>query len=278
MSVMTAVLAVGWSVTQPDGHLHIVFIDVGQGDATFIQTPSGRQILVDGGYYPSVLNDALGRRLPFWDRDIDLMVATHPDADHISGLPGVFERYRVDRLITNGQGQGESPIYDAVLLAADEAGTPIQRALVGETIIIDDGVRLEILHPGAELLPNERNENSVAMRLVYDQFSFVFTGDAEEQAEEAMLARGLPLDGLVYKAGHHGSNGSSSGSFLAAVRPQIITISVGADNNFGHPAPEMLERAADVGAAVLRTDELGTIEMITDGQMMWWRAESRPAP
>ncbi len=272
LSLLAATLAIGWNVTQPDGNLHIVFIDVGQGDATFIQTPSGRQILVDGGYYPSVLNDALGRRIPFWDKEIDLMVATHPDADHISGLVGVFGRYRVGQLITDGQGLGESPIYDAVLLAAEEAGTPIRRALAGETIFIEDGVRLEVLHPGAELFPDERNENSVSMRLVYGDFTYLFTGDAEAHAEEAMLARRVPLDALVFKAGHHGSKGSSGAPFLAAIRPQIITISVGADNNFGHPSPEMLQRAQDVGAVVLRTDELGTIEVVTDGRTMWWQA------
>jgi beta-lactamase superfamily II metal-dependent hydrolase len=134
-------------------------------------------------------------------------------------------------------------------------------------------VRLEVLHPGAELLPDERNENSVSMRLVYGDFTFVFTGDAESHGEEVMLARGIPLNALVYKAGHHGSNGSSSAAFLAAIRPSIITISVGADNNFGHPAPEMLQRAQDIGATVLRTDELGTIEVITDGRTMWWQAK-----
>jgi competence protein ComEC len=178
-TAVAAILTFGWAGTQPDGNLHIVFIDVGQGDATLIQTPSGRQILVDGGYYPSVLNDALGRQVPFWDGDLDLMIATHPDADHISGLVGVFERYDVGQLITNGQGVGQSPIYDAVLTAAEEAGTPVRRALAGETILIDDGVRLEVLHPAAKLLPDDRNENSVSMRLVYEDFSFVFTGDAE---------------------------------------------------------------------------------------------------
>ncbi len=272
ISLLAALLTVSWRVTQPDGQLHVVFMDVGQGDATFIQTPSGRQILVDGGHYPSILNDELGRQMPFWDREIDFIVATHPDADHVAGLPGVFERYRVDQLITNGQGLGESPIYDAVLAAAAESETPIHRALAGETITIEDGVRLEILHPAAELLPDERNENSVAMRLVYGDFSLVLTGDAEERAEQAMLARNDPLVSLVYKAGHHGSNGSSSMPFLQAVRPQIIVISVGADNNFGHPSPEMLQRAQDVGAAILRTDELGTIEAVSDGRTMWWQA------
>jgi len=271
-TAVTAVITLSWGSTQPDGKLHVVFIDVGQGDATFIQTPSGRQILIDGGYDPSVLNDALGRQIPFWDREIDLLIATHPDADHVSGLVGVFDRYHVGQLITNGQGLGESPIYDAVLLAAEEAGTPIHHALAGESIIIGDGVLLDVLHPGAVLLPDERNENSVAMRLVYSDFSLVFTGDAEQKAEQAMLASGEPLNALVYKAGHHGSNGSSSIAFLEGIRPSIITISVGADNNFGHPSPEMLQRATDMGAVVLRTDAMGTIELITDGHTMWWQA------
>jgi competence protein ComEC len=123
---MTAVLIFSWGMTQPDGQLHIVFFNVGQGDATFIQTPSGRQILVDGGLYPSILNDQLGRQMPFWDKEIDLLVATHADADHVSGLVGVFDRYRVNQLITNGEGFGESPIYDEVLAAAETQATEIR--------------------------------------------------------------------------------------------------------------------------------------------------------
>ncbi|MFQ5401159.1 MAG: DNA internalization-related competence protein ComEC/Rec2 [Anaerolineae bacterium] len=270
-SLVAAVLVVGWGRTQPDGRLHVVFLDVGQGDAVFIQTPNGRQLLVDGGHYPTVLNDRLGRQMPFWDRTIDILVATHPDADHVSGLVGVFDRYRVYRLVTNGQGWGESPVYDAVLEAAEAAGTPIHRALAGETLLIDDDVRLELLHPGPELAEN-RNENSVSLRLVYGDFSLLLTGDAEAQAEQTMLANGRPVRALAFKAGHHGSRSSSSMPFLKAVRPQVVVISVGAENRFGHPHPELLQRVRDIGAAVLRTDELGAIEVITDGRQMWWQA------
>ncbi len=271
-SFLGLVLIVMWGASQPDGRLHVAFLDVGQGDAIFIQTPSGRQILVDGGNYPSLLNDRLGRQMPFWDREIDLVVATHPDADHAAGLAGLFDRYRVGRLLTDGSQMGGTAVYDAVLSAAQAAGTPIHRAMAGEIIRIDDGVRLEILHPGPERNDANRNENSVSFRLVYGGFSLLLTGDAEQAAEAAMLASGRPLSALLFKAGHHGSDSSSSRPFLAAVRPQIIIISVGADNNFGHPTPEILQRAADVGAAVLRTDELGTIELATDGQVMWWQA------
>jgi competence protein ComEC len=128
------------------------------------------------------------------------------------------------------------------------------------------------VHPAETLDVENRNENSVSIRLVYGHFSLLLTGDAEQEAERAMLARGRPLAALVFKAGHHGSNSSSTGPFLQAVRPQIIIVSAGKDNDFGHPHPEMLQRAQDIGAAILRTDELGTIEVITDGRAMWWQA------
>jgi competence protein ComEC len=271
-ALLTAILTTSWGTSQPDGQLHVVFMDVGQGDATLIVTPNGRQVLVDGGFYPSVLNDQLGQQIPFWDKEIDMLIATHPDADHVSGLVGVFDRYAVNYLITDGEGLGESPIYDAVLQAAEANGSAIHPAQVGERIHIDDGIWLEVLHPGAELDSESRNENSVSMRLVYNQFTFLFTGDADTAAEQEILATGLPLNSFIFKAGHHGSRSSSTASFLAAVRPQIIVVSAGAENRFGHPHPEMLERAQAIGATVLRTDELGAIELTTDGKMMWWQA------
>ena len=275
-SGVTAVLVLSWGMTQPDGQLHIVFMNVGQGDATFIQTPSGRQILVDGGLYPSVLNDQLGQQMPFWDKEIDLLVATHPDADHVSGLVGVFDRYRVNQLISNGQGFGESPIYDEVLTAAQSQNTEIRPVQAGEVIEIGDGVRLEVVHPGPVLNSESRNENSVSMRVIYGDFAFLFTGDAEQAAEAEMLAAQRPLRALVFKAGHHGSSSSSSTPFLQAVQPQIIVVSAGVDNRFGHPTPEMLARAEAIGAVVLRTDKLGSIALTTNGTTMWWQAESTP--
>lgn len=269
---VAALLTGGWSLTQPDGRLHVVFFDVGQGDATFIQTPAGRQILIDGGNYPSRLRAHLGRHVPFWDRDLDLVVATHADADHVRGLADVFARYRVGRLITNGDELGVAPAFDAVLRAALDAETPVHQARVGEVIHLDSGVRLEVLHPGEWRSADNRNDNSVAMRLVYDEFTLLLTGDAEEAGEAVLLAGERPLQAIVFKAGHHGARGSSSLALLQAVQPQVVVVSSGADNRFGHPHAEVLQRAADVGATVLRTDQLGNIEVISNGQEMWWRA------
>ena len=271
-SLIGMLLVVNWGHSQPDGNLHIVFFDVGQGDATFIQTPSGRQILVDGGLYPSVLNDALGEQMPFWDHSIDLIIATHPDADHITGLVEVFVHYQVDRLMTDGSGAGESETFDALLQMAERGETAVFHAHAGESIIIEDGITLEILHPSTKRNDENRNENSVSMRLLYKEFSYLFTGDAELQAEQAMLNSAAPLKSVVLKAGHHGSRTSSTIPFLEAAQPEIIIVSAGKDNPFGHPHPEMLSRAEGINAAILRTDELGSIELITDGKMMWWQA------
>jgi len=272
LSFLILILVFNWSRSQPDGKLHVAFLDVDQGDAIFLQTPTGRQILVDGGFYPSLLNDQLGRQMPFWDRHLDLVVATHPDADHVAGLVELFDRYTIDYFITDGSEMGDSPIYDALLQAAKESGVALHVARAGEVVEIGDGVRLEVVHPGPHFSAEDRNNSSVSLRVVYGDFSLLLTGDAEEPAEQAMLAQGMPLQALVFKAGHHGSRTSSSQPFLEVVRPQLIIVSAGVDNRFGHPHPEVLERAQAIGAAVLRTDELGAIEVTTDGQTMWWQA------
>ncbi|MCI0397696.1 MAG: ComEC/Rec2 family competence protein [Chloroflexi bacterium] len=260
-----AILTLAWGRTQPDGALHVAFLDVGQGDAIFIQTPSGRQILVDGGSSARRLKEQLGRQLPFWDRHIDLLLATQPANEHVAALPDVFDRYQVGQLVTNGATTGPEA-YTALLAAAVAGNTPVHHALAGEVITVGDGVRLEVLHPAGALDPANSGHNSVALRLVYGGFRLLLTGDAGTDAEQAMLQSGRPLDALVYKGGDHGAG---SAPFLAAVRPQIIVISAEANSS---PHPGVLQWAAGVGAVVLRTGELGTIEVVSDGQTMWWQS------
>ncbi|MFW5942611.1 MAG: DNA internalization-related competence protein ComEC/Rec2 [Chloroflexota bacterium] len=274
LSLLVLILAWQWRQTQPDGRLHVVFLDVGQGDAVFIQTPQGRQFLVDGGLYPSVLNAELGRQMPFWDRHLDAVVATHPDDDHVAGLPGVLDRYEVDLLLTNGAPSGSTRAYETLLQNAEARGVAVRRPQPGEQWQTSDGVMLTFLHPGPVPLDND-NDNSVAMHLSYGRFSLLLTGDAQEAGERAMLRQEYDLQAMVFKAGHHGARTSSNDFFLEAVQPQFVIISAGADNDFGHPHEEVLQRAADVGAAVLRTDQLGTIEVITDGERVWWEAARR---
>jgi competence protein ComEC len=275
--VLAVILFLIWLSGRPDGHLHVVFLDVGQGDAILIQSPSGKQLLVDGGRYPSVVLDKLGQQMPFWDRSIDLVLATHPDEDHIAGLISVLERYDVAGLITNGAAAAEDQTLNALLTVAGEKGTMLHSAQAGEIIVLDEGVHLQILHTGATDAAGSTNDTSIVARLDYGNLYLLLTGDAEAATEAALVESGQSLTAAVLKAGHHGANTSSSQPFLAAVAPQIVVISVGRDNNFGHPTPAMLERVRAAGALVLRTDESGTLELVSDGQKMWWSVEFETA-
>ncbi|MCZ7674409.1 MAG: ComEC/Rec2 family competence protein [Chloroflexi bacterium] len=157
--------------------------------------PGGWRLLSQPSQRPVRPPDAL------WDRHLDLVVATHPDADHVAGLVELFDRYTIDYFITDGSEMGDSPIYDALLQAAKESGVALHVARAGEVVEIGDGVRLEVVHPGPHFSAEDRNNSSVSLRVVYGDFSLLLTGDAEEPAEQAMLAQGMPLQALVFKAG-----------------------------------------------------------------------------
>lgn len=268
---LTAILVVSWANSQPDKLLHVTFLDVGQGDAIFIQTPTGRQVLIDGGNSSSIVNNRLGDRLAFWDKSIDLVIATHPDNDHVTALPGVFARYRIGKLITDGEAGDRNDAYTALIETAEADDVPIERALAGQVISIGDGVRLEILNPPG-LLSEAPNTNSVVVRLVYGNFSALLTGDADFDAERAILAAGYPVQALVLKVGNHGARNSTGPGFLAQVQPQIAIISAGANNRFGQPEQETLDRLAAAEVTALNTMDLGSIEVTTDGVQMWWQA------
>ena len=278
MGLSAVILITGWQwqSSLPDGLLHVYYFDVGQGDATLIQTPSGRQILIDGGYYPTIIKRHLGQTLPFGDRSIDLLIATHPDADHVTGLPELFDQYSFERLLVSYLPQDwklqEGP-YAETLSRAAEQEIDIIRPIVGEKILFEDGVTLEILHPGEKLLENNRNDNSLSLRLIYGDTSMLFTGDAEEAGERALLQSDLSLESAVYKVGHHGANNASGDRFLAEVKPQVAVISAGSDNRFGHPHPDVLERLQAYGTLILRTDTMGTIELISNGETLFWQSD-----
>ena len=252
--------AIGWAALRglPDGRLHVWFLDVGQGDAILIQTPRGEQILVDGGPSPSALAAELGAVMPFWDRSLDLVVLTHPDSDHAAGLIPLFARYSVAAAL-DALADGD-PSAAAWIDAT--ANTPRQRATRGAQIKAD-GALLTVLNPPAIPTGETGNDDSVVLRLEYGATSLLLAGDAEADAEHEMLASGARLRADVLKVGHHGSNAGTSPGFLAAVQPRLAVISVGADNRFGHPAPEVVARLQ--GARVLRTDQRGRIELVSDG-------------
>jgi competence protein ComEC len=260
----------------PDGKLHVAFLDVGQGDAALITTPHGQQILIDGGPSPSALTSALGRQMPFWDRSLDLVVMTHPDADHVTGLAEVLERYRVDGWLDNGR-PDEDALYAQCMARLLEGAVTRYVVRAGDRLELGSGIVLEVLHPGSELMAAteaDANNNSLVLRLVWGQASFLFTADIETEAEHLLLGAGQPLPAGVLKVAHHGSGGSSTAEFLDAVDPAYAVISVGAENRFGHPQEAVLDRLTRTGEVeILRTDEQGTVEFVTDGQRLWVRTE-----
>jgi competence protein ComEC len=253
----------------PDGRLHVVFLDVGQGDAIFIQTPSGRQVLVDGGPSETALLAQLGRQMPFWDRTLDVMVLTHPESDHVTGLASVLERYQVDAVVFREM-EHESEVYAHWLRLLEAEGATIYRGEAGLRLALDEGLEMVVLHPGAEL-QGDANNDSIVARLTYGQISVLLTGDIEAEVEQQLVAGGATLASTVLKAAHHGSCNSTTHEFLEAVAPEVAVISVGAENRFGHPCAEALERLA--GLPVYRTDEQGAIEVISDGSRVWVETE-----
>ena len=274
-------VSLAWShVLNRDDHLHVVFFDVGQGDAIFIETPGGRQAVVDGGADPLLMTRLLGERMRFYDRYIDIVAATHPHGDHIGGLAQVLERYDVGAVLER-RVEYESGAYEAwarLVDAEETQGAQVIAASAWQVIILDDDVRIEVLGPPRELLrgtASDVDNASLALRLVYGDVSVLLTGDIFSEGERTLLKSGAVLDSDVLKVPHHGSDSSSTGAFLGAVSPAAAVISVGAGNRFGHPDGDVVGRLRGfVGEGGLyMTSEHGTVEFVTDGERLWARTE-----
>jgi competence protein ComEC len=259
------------ALSPEDGRLTVTVLDVGQGDAILIETPDGRRLLVDGGPSGPALMQALGRELPASAHDFDLLVLTHAQDDHAGGLVSVLDRYDVAAALA-GPLEGETQAYRAWQDALSSKSVPLHQARAGQHAGLGSGVRIEVLGPTAETIhsADELNDNSVVLRLVYGDVSFLLTGDIAAAGEAALLEGG-GLRSTVLKLAHHGSDGSTSVPFLEAAGPDVAVISVGAENTYGHPSPSTLLRLA--GVPFLRTDLNGRVRFQTDGRSLWVDAE-----
>ncbi len=247
----------------PDGRLHIYFMDVGQGDSALIVTPSGKQIIIDGGPDNSTLTQ-WSKYMPFFDRSIDMLVLSHPQLDHIFAFPDILRRYRVGRILITGV-QYKLPRYDEFLRLVNEQRIPVWIADPRKDIDLGDGIVLDIIWPPPTLFGKEMkdvNSASIILRVLSRSGSVLFTGDAEETGERAALASGADVSATVLKAGHHGSKTSSGTGFLLAVHPSLAAISAGKKNPFGHPHKVILDRLRALGIPVRVTAREGTIEVI----------------
>ncbi|MCX6765298.1 MAG: MBL fold metallo-hydrolase [Candidatus Nealsonbacteria bacterium] len=247
--------------------LKVDFFDVGQGDAAFIEAPNNNQILIDGGPTSAVISK-LAKEMPFYDRTIDLVILTHPDYDHLSGLLDVLKRYKVKNILWTGV-ITDTPQFSEwqKLLSKENANMVIAKK--GERVIIqsDPLVYLDVLYPDKDLEGNNvknTNDTSVVSRLVFNNSSFLFTGDATEKVDPELSVENLKSD--VLKVAHHGSKDSMTDEFLNSVLPQTAVISVGKDNSYGHPNIETLEKLNKSGIQVLRTDEMGDVRFVSDGK------------
>jgi competence protein ComEC len=233
----------------------VVFLDVGQGDAILI-SQGGNQILIDGGRSGKVLLSGISRQIPFWDRTIETVIATHPDADHIGGFAELLGRYRVGMYIATSA-RSESELFGILDRVLEGSQKQVKRitAYRGLSIVLPNGGRLETLFPeDGEHVAGESNETSVVARFSFGETDFLLTGDLPK--EELFLPEAPPSE--ILKLSHHGSKHSSSDMFLSRVRPEEVVVSVG-KNNYGHPSPEVLSRVAAVGATIRRTDVSGDI-------------------
>jgi len=273
--LVVAILVWSVALTTPDDKLHVSFLDVGQGDAILIQTPDGQDILIDGGPDPQKINLELSKKLPFWDRTIDLVVCTQPQADHVTGLVEVLQRYKVRQVLEPGVSY-DSAIYQEWLSLIEDKEIEYNIARARQEIDLGNGIEIEVLNPPEDLFEGTSHDvdnNGVVLKLTWGKVSFLFTADIREEIEFELIGQRANLKSTVLKVAHHGSKTSTTSQFLAAVDPEVAVISVGADNPFGHPSPEVVERLIDkLGEDnVYRTDEDGTIEFITDGERLWLR-------
>ncbi len=274
--------------TLPDGKLHVIFCDVGQGDAAYVRFPDGRDLLIDGGPNDSVLA-CLGRYMPFWDRSIDLVVLTHPQKDHLQGLIQVTRRYAIGSILRS-EVAGTSEGFTELQKSISELKIPVRYMAQGQHVSIGS-VSLSYLWPSEEQIAKGRvasvqfadsqktssdervlgaqtgdfNDYSLVQLLRYGSFDVLFPGDADDHVEPKYTGLWLgsaPLE--ILKVPHHGSKTGMTQAFVDWVHPQVSVISVG-KNTYGHPSKEAQGLLKTIGSTTLRTDQVGDVEIISDG-------------
>ncbi len=254
-------------VFQSEAHKYLKFaaLDIGQGDALFIESPAGTQILIDGGPAKKILG-VLPKVMPFYDRKIDAIVITNPDADHIAGFLDILKNYKVGLVIEPGT-WNDSKTYKNLEAEIKRQKIPDILARKGVKIDLGAGAVIDILFPDRDVSNWTTNDGSIVARLSYGKNSVMLTGDATKKTEGIVLSENPPqsLKSDILKVGHHGSKTSSSPEFVQAVSPTYAIISDGKNNKYGHPHQETLNTLTKFGTKILRTDLLGTIIFKSDG-------------
>lgn len=262
--------------------LRVDFLSVGQGDSELIVTPGGNKILIDGGPDATVL-EKLNNLLPFWDKTIDVVILTHPESDHMTGLMDVLQKYNVQYFLWTGvvkNDQENKKLAEILKLKQNQnffladlsqTHTRIFTINAGEKIKAGN-VEIDTLFPfesfAGKVLTKTSNDTCIVARLIYGKNSFLFTGDIDSKAEKELVNSSENIQSDVLKVAHHGSKYSTSNLFLSAVKPKFAVIEVG-KNSYGHPTPETLQRLQNYDIKTLRTDQQGDINFVSDGNNIY---------
>lgn len=267
-ALIGGVLLFSFFFTLPDGKLHVVFCNVGQGDAVYIRTPNNQDMLIDGGPDNKVLS-CLGKYMPFYDRTIDVVVLTHPQKDHLQGLISVIERYTVKHFVIGVVGN-ETEGYQQLVEAIEKKKVPTKNLYSGDTFSLGS-VKFSVLWPERNWVSSHTtldtglNSFSYFLHLSYGAFDALFTGDGDRQIQPEIMRQASLPDVEVLKFPHHGSKTGILPAFLDKVKPELAVISVG-KNSYGHPSKEAIDLLKERSITIKRTDRDGNVEVESDGK------------
>lgn len=251
-----------------DGLLTVRFLDVGQGDAIHITTPDGVEVLIDGGSSAGILRE-LAHGRSWLDRDIDVLIATHPDTDHVGGLVDVLRRYEIG-VILETVAEADSPAAESYATAAASEGAQRIIAQRGQQFTLGASTTLTVYAPWGDTYNWRSNNASIITKISFGNIDFLLTGDASKETEDVLVrAYGTGLEAEVLKLGHHGSDTSTSDLFLDAVTPEYAVVSAGANNQYGHPHEAVLKRVSARDITTVSTAEAGTVTFKSDGVRVW---------
>jgi len=245
--------------------LQVYFLDVGQGDAIFIKSPSGNKMLIDAGAGGAALSE-LSKILSFNERKIEVMLQTHPDNDHVGGFIPILDRFAVDYIIESGV-KADTRVFNDLEILSEHSSAKRITARRGMLVKLGQGAVLIVLFPDRDVSGLNSNDASIVAKLYYGETTFLLTGDAPLKIEDYLVSLDQKiLKSDVLKVGHHGSRTSSSESFISSVGAKYAVIQAGAGNSYGHPHEEVLEFLKNSRAEILGTYDHGTILIKSDGE------------
>ncbi len=266
--LLTSVAAVVIAIPEmPDSHLHIYFCDVGQGDGVIIKYRN-QTVLIDGGPNESKITSCLNTALPFWERDIDLLVLTHPHADHVRGLIYAVDNYRIKAVLLAYTPYASSQ-YQHFLDLLSKEETKVIKTYQGQKLAFGNFF-FSVLWPPKFCLNSNVNYCSVVLYFKYKNFTALFTGDFPAEAQQDFINQRTVASAQLLKVPHQGARDALAPAFLEKIKPSLAVVSVGKDNSFGHPHSSTLQLLSRVGVILKRTDLDGTVEVVSDGESWGW--------